>query len=1233
MNIPADPLALSGRRKLYLFCGAGISMLPPSNAPSWWGIYSAAATALFRRMQEEFPLIAPDLFLQELLSEPLSTQDLATLVVNRFGGDRFLQILQAIDTADPNENHRAIARLAASNHISGVVTTNYDTLLERAASAKGLAFNVVSPAKHFTRHTVGIFPIIKLHGTVVDHHNISEALQHKFRQLDARIPAAWKPLFKDSDLLVIGYSGADMQYASVGTFFAEHLRYGERIWWLHLPNQKPSLPPEVDARTTYIEGHLPDLLRAMAEQTGEADFNTPLSDRDSAAALDRAMDEWSKEPMIRRWGAATFFLGLCRRSLQQPHSHTLLAHLYRLASEQSQHIATAAELVDDDIASINFLAEAAEILLVDGKQIDLARQVMQACVKGSTWLVTNVRSASNSTGAQLAGVFNNLGLSNLMNEGVESAEDAFTRSLTLAYLCGTPAVFINALGNILSYVIGLRDVNRCSHLAEACIRLADMSGNLEAAINLRHLSALYCLDRNEVWSAKMLLQRALELSSASRRGSQMSIAKIVLGETEIRAGRFTEGLTLIAETAKPDTAYFDRPVIETISYLNKLGIIQSDPYSIKLSLDSVQEHAASITARRETAIREGNRAALADLVEISRSAFIGTEDARLLNHIGILELLERHEAAAEFGNSLAILYINNGCYREAHRAAQNVYCNPYATPEETEQARELLAWASASLGNLIEAESHFLACERYYQGKALRVPFVLAKSGLWFFIQCSDWARAETWVNYVIKAADDDASDMTRLSTLIQQVESWGPQTSRLVALLRGDKPDATIPARLHPSPEFGTVFRMYTGLLGPANDDVQRGCEIVAQAAIAANEGNEEETWKLLDQLAGIRPIPEQVVGAATAVQLELLRSKLSASDLDQLIMERRRDFTVNMAFTALSCLERAACLVQAKNHEFKDLEASLRRHGWIGLLSEDVVASKCILGWFAKATCFGWNSAPEDPEMAAHVRALDYFGVGEGALKSLGTSQHEPEFEHQREAPNSESLEDVLDTEDDLDLSEPLEETIRKVRSLRKRRKLSWRTLGMLREAIAVRNLEERKFECAAREFRKCQLLYRRAEDPLSEYNAAAGEGRALGMNSQYNAAVAKFEQTINEISRSKYPTPLESVSNLLQGLGVTHLQEAIRRGPPIDAGLAGDSIRVLENLIDTYPPSRGRAFARVALARAYGEIKKQDKAIAMIDTAISEFAHLNETLCNFLIEYRPEFASGNWIRLELL
>jgi len=253
-------IATSARAgRLLIFCGAGVSMLPPSKSPSWWEIYVAAASALRDRFQEGFPEVTVDFDLDELL-KPLQTQQLADMIVQRFAGGNFVQNLQVVDVADPNENHVLIAALTALGYVRGIVTTNWDTLLERSAVLGGTGFTVVAPAMEGRSVWNSGVTLVKLHGSAVDALRLIETSSHKAREIDPQLARSWSVMVQDADVLVLGYSGADLEFGAARAFFSDFLSSGGRIWWLYRQGSPPRLPSHAQLRVTLMEGSLPDAL-------------------------------------------------------------------------------------------------------------------------------------------------------------------------------------------------------------------------------------------------------------------------------------------------------------------------------------------------------------------------------------------------------------------------------------------------------------------------------------------------------------------------------------------------------------------------------------------------------------------------------------------------------------------------------------------------------------------------------------------------------------------------------------------------------------------------------------------------------------------------------------------------------------------------------------------------------------------------------------------------------------
>ena len=102
---------------LVVFAGAGVSMGPPANMPSFAGLVAAVAQAT---SVERLPDETEDRFLGRLEDSGVEIHDIVGRILRSYG-------------ESPTDLHRNLLRLYHPSRSPRIVTTNFDTLFERAA--------------------------------------------------------------------------------------------------------------------------------------------------------------------------------------------------------------------------------------------------------------------------------------------------------------------------------------------------------------------------------------------------------------------------------------------------------------------------------------------------------------------------------------------------------------------------------------------------------------------------------------------------------------------------------------------------------------------------------------------------------------------------------------------------------------------------------------------------------------------------------------------------------------------------------------------------------------------------------------------------------------------------------------------------------------------------------------------------------------------------------------------
>ncbi len=162
---------------------------------------------------------------------------------------------------------RPVARLAQRGTIAAVVTTNFDTLFERAFTNAGVAFTSYSrPQDYWANELVGL-PILKIHGSARAEDGLIDTVGQKLRGLAPLVRARLSELFAAHPLLVVGFSGGDLEFGSDYLSLHSVPAGVDRLFWTTRPGDPPVSDPVllqlVNNRGHFIPVSQADLLDAL----------------------------------------------------------------------------------------------------------------------------------------------------------------------------------------------------------------------------------------------------------------------------------------------------------------------------------------------------------------------------------------------------------------------------------------------------------------------------------------------------------------------------------------------------------------------------------------------------------------------------------------------------------------------------------------------------------------------------------------------------------------------------------------------------------------------------------------------------------------------------------------------------------------------------------------------------------------------------------------------------------
>lgn len=328
-------------KKYVIIAGAGISVDPPSNLPSWWEYNKK----LIKQIKKEALKLCPDA--SEILTridveKELPVQCISQLVVSQGAGQSYFPLLELLDGANPNANHFALAELARQGKLKTVVTTNFDTLIETAFRKEAVPLYTVVHKQEFYESTgTATCKLIKIHGSVHDHKTLIDTVSQKAIGLSDEKLYLLEETFADSEIIVIGFSGSDLDFDINYIPFMQALENGNTLTWIVHPNSKPN-PNVIILQKKYPDqvyvkvADLPEFFTSVGVDYEKIKNNTKKDKSlNYAGILDQRIEELFSSAYIGTHGC----IGYCLTMLEMIGEYqgaTLLAQLYEKKLDWSE---------------------------------------------------------------------------------------------------------------------------------------------------------------------------------------------------------------------------------------------------------------------------------------------------------------------------------------------------------------------------------------------------------------------------------------------------------------------------------------------------------------------------------------------------------------------------------------------------------------------------------------------------------------------------------------------------------------------------------------------------------------------------------------------------------------------------------------------------------------------------------------------------------------------------------
>lgn len=535
-------------------------------------------------------------------------------IVKIIAGDRYFPVLRLLNSERPNLNHAALAELASRGIVRAIVTTNFDTLIERAfAEAKTPLKIAIGAADFMKPPDPNVCTLYKIHGSVTDTTSLVDTIGQKMRGLPPYTRVRLAQLFNELHVLVLGYSGWDLEVGSDYLAFASVSDGAPGITWVEREASTPrrrlarlkSVVARAGSRGLFYQASLPGFFAQLGVsvdveaankttkgsrkpdervRTETALFFKNLGNRNALALCMRLLLDCGKldEAMLLR---ASLISAVEAQDDQIPDEDGPVLRALAVTARLTEGTAgvrhwTLLELSHLEAKLRRWEAQSQEVksALRTKKGRDLAQSKLPHPFHGSFdlqgWLGAN-RQVVNELQRLQAGALGNLA-GELISEGdMPAASTATKRAMDFAELSASPIELASAY---LIYAMGLLRASESPDSGLQWLIFAEaagiISGNVDAANAAASLRAQCLISGGEYDGALQALTRVgSRLQLGVNRETEVEVQRIA-GCISVRRGQIESAMEYwrgALETAKSAPPLSGRVLWTMIFHLSFVG--------------------------------------------------------------------------------------------------------------------------------------------------------------------------------------------------------------------------------------------------------------------------------------------------------------------------------------------------------------------------------------------------------------------------------------------------------------------------------------------------------------------------------------------------------------------------------------------------------------------------------------------------------------------------------------